>query len=112
MRSRRRTGPRGGRCPGWYLPPTRSLDTPPDEQRGYIAAHELDLVPEERDDTGRIARLQSHGDEVDAGRDVSEDLRNAQVIRPVRFLRGRLRTGPDQYAGHPSSEPGTAVGLA
>jgi hypothetical protein len=54
----------------------------------------LDLVPEERDDTGRIARLQSHGDEVDAGRDVSEDLRNAQVIRPVRFLRGRLRTGP------------------
>jgi hypothetical protein len=53
--SRRRTGPRGGRHPGWFLPPTGCLDTPPDEERGYVAAHDLDLVPEERDGTGGIA---------------------------------------------------------
>ena len=41
--------------PGWFLPPTGFLDTPPDEQRAYAAVHDLDLVPEERDGTDRLA---------------------------------------------------------
>ena len=46
--------------------------------------------------TTACSRLQRHGDEVDAGGDVSEDVQDAQVIRYVHLLRGRLRTGPDR----------------
>ncbi|SNR50426.1 hypothetical protein SAMN06272737_11011 [Blastococcus mobilis] len=88
----RRTGVRGGRHPGWLVPPTEFLDTPPAEQRGYAAAHDWTWYPRSGTTPGARSAHSAHGDEADAGRDVCGDLRDGQVIRHVHPRRGRLRT--------------------
>lgn len=114
--------------PGWFLPPTGFLDTPPDEQRAYAAAHDLDLVPEERDGTGRLAMT---WDELaglaerhavgahTAGHVTAADVRTAddvarEVLAPVRRLAEVTGRVPDAFAwlGGTPFEPGTPAGRA
>jgi hypothetical protein len=62
LRSRRRTGPRGGRCPGWLLPPTVSRHPAGPTARVRRLAG---TGPRVRGAGRRrpVARLQRHGDE-------------------------------------------------
>jgi hypothetical protein len=114
--------------PGWFLPPTGFLDTPPDDQRGYAAAHDLDLVPEERDGTGRLAMT---WDELaglaerhvvgahTAGHVTAADVRTAadverEVRAPIRRLTEVTGRAPAAWAwlGGTPFEPGTPAGEA
>ena len=114
--------------PGWFLPPTGFLDTPADEQRAYAAVHDLDLVPEERDGTGRLAMT---WDELaglaerhvvgahTAGHVTAADVRTAddverEVLAPVRRLTEVTGRVPAAFAwlGGTPFEPGTPAGRA
>jgi hypothetical protein len=114
--------------PGWFLPPTDFLDVPPDEQRGYADAHDLDLVPEERHGTGRIAMT---WDELaglaerhvvgahTAGHVTAAAVRTAadverEVLAPVRRLTQVTGRPPAAWAwlGGTPFEPGTPAGRA
>jgi hypothetical protein len=114
--------------PGWFLPPTGFLDTPPDDQRGYAAAHDLDLVPEERDGTGRLAMT---WDELaglaerhvvgahTAGHVTAADVMSAEDVErevraPIRRLTEVTGRPPAAWAwlGGTPFEPGTPAGEA
>lgn len=114
--------------PGWFLPPTGFLDTPADEQRGYAATHDLDLVPEERDGTGRIAMtwdelaglaerhvVGAHTDgHVTAAAVRTADDVEREVLAPVRRLTEVTGRPPAAFAwlGGTPFEPGTPAGRA
>ena len=114
--------------PGWFLPPTDFLDVPPDEQRDYAAAHDLDLVPEERNGTGRIAMTWDELADLaerhvvgahTAGHVTAAAVRTAadverEVLAPIRRLTEVTGARPAAFAwlGGTPFEPHTSAGRA
>jgi peptidoglycan/xylan/chitin deacetylase (PgdA/CDA1 family) len=115
--------------PGWFLPPTGFLDTPPDGQRDWAARHDMDLLPEERDGTGRIAMtwdelagLAERGHVVGAhtaGHVTAASVTtpadvDREVLAPVRRLAAVTGRPPAAFAwlGGTPDEPDTPAGRA
>ncbi len=83
----------------WFLPPTGFLDTPVEEQHAYADAHDIDLLPEEREQA-RVAMTWDELEQVSrrhvvaahtAGHATLDDLVTAEdvereVLAPVRRL--------------------------
>ncbi len=115
--------------PAWFLPPSGFLDTPRDAQRDWAARHDLDLVPEERDGTGRIAMtwdelagLAERGHVVGAhtaGHVTAATVTTAadvarEVLAPMRRLAAVTGRPPAAFAwlGGTPDEPDTPAGRA
>ena len=95
---------------GWFLPPTAALDVPPDEQRDFADAHDIDLVADEPDapwlmtwdDVARIAErhvVAAHtAHHASAASITTAEDAEREVFDPVRRIADLTGTTPPGFA--------------
>jgi hypothetical protein len=108
--SRRRTGPRGGRRPGWFLPPTGPWTPRRTHSAGTSPPTNWTSYP--RSGTTPAGSRACSATVTRSTPDATPPRTSGRAGRPARAppsWEAADRPGP--YAGQPSAEPGTAVGL-